>query len=273
MQKTLSDTGRIIRIGLFSWNILTKIPLPPVAEIPIVTPNSDSDVVIEATDPEMTTRLKPRSHSPNPKTQMSPSGPQRGRCMIKHIQITMLTITCICVAISETKAGVIALDPNGFVTKATVTLGGTDIDVTFVADSYNNVKTDPPTVSMPWFDDGYNTRALTLQLTDASDPNSIPNTPGINNNPMYVFAWGVNINNKVLAYMAWNGGSGWTGGVNYSNVFNLDQTSHNGRIIYYAIIDTGDSTVPEPSTAIAMGLLGIVGFAGNRRRRRQESVA
>lgn len=33
------------------------------------------------------------------------------------------------------------------------------------------------------------------------------------------------------------------------------------------------STVPEPSTAIAMGLLGILGFAGNRRRRRQESVA
>ena len=29
------------------------------------------------------------------------------------------------------------------------------------------------------------------------------------------------------------------------------------------------STVPEPSTAIAMGLLGIVGFAGNRPRRRQ----
>jgi len=33
------------------------------------------------------------------------------------------------------------------------------------------------------------------------------------------------------------------------------------------------SAVPEPSSAIAMGLLGIVGFAGNRRRRRQESVA
>ena len=28
-------------------------------------------------------------------------------------------------------------------------------------------------------------------------------------------------------------------------------------------------TVPEPSTAIAMGLLGVLGFAGNRRRRRQ----
>ena len=33
------------------------------------------------------------------------------------------------------------------------------------------------------------------------------------------------------------------------------------------------NAVPEPSTAIAMGLLGIVGFAGNRRRRRQELVA
>ena len=31
--------------------------------------------------------------------------------------------------------------------------------------------------------------------------------------------------------------------------------------------------VPEPSTAIAIGLLGIVGFAGNRRRRRQVSAA
>ena len=35
----------------------------------------------------------------------------------------------------------------------------------------------------------------------------------------------------------------------------------------------GGGAVPEPSTAIVMGLLGIVGLAGNRRRRRQESVA
>ena len=35
----------------------------------------------------------------------------------------------------------------------------------------------------------------------------------------------------------------------------------------------GTAAVPEPSTAIAMGLLGIVGFAGNRRRRRQVSAA
>ena len=38
-------------------------------------------------------------------------------------------------------------------------------------------------------------------------------------------------------------------------------------------VASSSSAVPEPSTAIAMGLLGIVGFAGNRRRRRQGSVA
>lgn len=35
----------------------------------------------------------------------------------------------------------------------------------------------------------------------------------------------------------------------------------------------GSGAVPEPSTAVVMGLLAIVGFAGNRRRRRQGSVA
>ena len=33
--------------------------------------------------------------------------------------------------------------------------------------------------------------------------------------------------------------------------------------------NSGGGTVPEPSTAIAMGLLGVLGFSGNRRRRRQ----
>ncbi|OUT63364.1 MAG: hypothetical protein CBB71_00490 [Rhodopirellula sp. TMED11] len=33
------------------------------------------------------------------------------------------------------------------------------------------------------------------------------------------------------------------------------------------------SAVPEPSTAITIGLLGVLGFAGNRRRRGQVSAA
>ena len=36
---------------------------------------------------------------------------------------------------------------------------------------------------------------------------------------------------------------------------------------------SGSSNVPEPSTAIAMSLLGLVGFAGNRRRRRNALIA
>jgi len=38
-------------------------------------------------------------------------------------------------------------------------------------------------------------------------------------------------------------------------------------------IQSTNSSVPEPSTAIAMGLLGVLGCAGNRRRRRQVSAA
>jgi len=37
--------------------------------------------------------------------------------------------------------------------------------------------------------------------------------------------------------------------------------------------NSGGGAVPEPSTAVAMGLLGVLGFAGNRRRRRQASAA
>ena len=54
--------------------------------------------------------------------------------------------------------------------------------------------------------------------------------------------------------------------------FTLNETGDTVTMRYNSSF-TPDATVPEPSTAIAMGLLGIVGFAGNRRRRRQVSVA
>ena len=65
-----------------------------------------------------------------------------------------------------------------------------------------------------------------------------------------------------------------------TNISNFaDPGSYVTTIINEGVVDTftinvlGGASVPEPSTAIAMGLLGIVGFAGNRRRRRQVSVA
>ena len=46
-----------------------------------------------------------------------------------------------------------------------------------------------------------------------------------------------------------------------------DGSQFPSHTIFYASVET-NSAVPEPSTAIAMGLLGVVGFAGSRRRRR-----
>ncbi|MGC6448443.1 MAG: PEP-CTERM sorting domain-containing protein [Rubripirellula sp.] len=53
------------------------------------------------------------------------------------------------------------------------------------------------------------------------------------------------------------------------NFRNLTQEQAGAKFYWVSKAQASSSTVPEPSTAIAMGLLGIVGFAGNRRRRRQ----
>ena len=50
---------------------------------------------------------------------------------------------------------------------------------------------------------------------------------------------------------------------NYSNAIVTARV-----LITWSLIDI-KSIFPEPSTAIAMGLPGVVGFAGNRRRRRE----
>jgi len=58
-----------------------------------------------------------------------------------------------------------------------------------------------------------------------------------------------------------------------THYLNPDDTSQGGEVFYWASTTSPpNGTVPEPSTAIAMGLLGVVGFAGNRRRRRSATV-
>ena len=53
-----------------------------------------------------------------------------------------------------------------------------------------------------------------------------------------------------------------------------DTTVWGTNTVYWASTTAPPTgTVPEPSTAIAMCMIGIVGFAGNRRRRRQVSAA
>lgn len=58
----------------------------------------------------------------------------------------------------------------------------------------------------------------------------------------------------------------------------VDNVANNGSLQFYGIssvltVAGGNELVPEPSSAIAMGLLGIVGIAGIRRRRREVATA
>ncbi len=62
--------------------------------------------------------------------------------------------------------------------------------------------------------------------------------------------------------------------VNESFETNTDQLQNGSRLVIYASTEASTGgTVPEPSTAITMGLLSLVGFVGNRRRCRQGSAA
>ena len=90
------------------------------------------------------------------------------------------------------------------------------------------------------------------------------------------FSAGLNVGDVVTEALTFT----WSG----TNLFDPDAvdsitltwgTSNIGAIHPWGAFQssTSTATVPEPSTAIAMGLLGIIGFAGNRRHRRQVSVA
>ncbi len=58
----------------------------------------------------------------------------------------------------------------------------------------------------------------------------------------------------------------------------VDNFANNGSFQFYGIssvltVAGGNALVPEPSSVIAMGLLGVVGIAGIRRRRREVATA
>jgi hypothetical protein len=155
---------------------------------------------------------------------------------------------------------------NGFVTKATMTLNGASINVKFVAGSFVNALAGAEPIDViPWFGSEADADALAQQMVNASESNTLNNTVGLVTNVKYQFAYALQFGD-VTSY--WN---------NYvSNNFITQgprttqeiKTGGEAETYLWAFLDTsGSSSVPEPSTAIAMGLLGIVGFAGNRRRR------
>jgi len=89
------------------------------------------------------------------------------------------------------------------------------------------------------------------------------------------------VGNMSVSYSEWiNGGYDYRNH-HYSSIFGSGYTSEYNAYKLYAISDTNEvpfvassssnntSATPEPSTAIEMGLLGVLGFVGNRGRRRE----
>ena len=174
------------------------------------------------------------------------------------------------------QAGIISVT-NGVVTEASITpTSGTPITIytgasqSWTAGGYAGTTTDPGS----WW--GNDTLAKQLAAALAADINSetinIPDATDV----AYLFAWETNDEARggpsiKVARVFHQDGSWQTDSIGEYNVLRTQDQTDSGITLYYVTQST--TTVPEPSTAIALGLLGIVSFAGNRRRRRQSSVA
>ncbi|MDA9778420.1 PEP-CTERM sorting domain-containing protein [Rubripirellula sp.] len=197
---------------------------------------------------------------------------------------------------------------NGFVKSATFQDGTT---VYFYDGSFSQADTAITTFgstlkSEAWWGDYTTANGYAAELKEFiesyNDLSNTLNTPfdpptgtygsnaadGFAYNPQYSFAYSEGVSWVDYASAKYQGIS--TGGVpelgtghwqildEGSNGLTATNQSHDGwyhNMLFATATDfsADPNAVPEPSTAIAMGLLGIVGFAGNRRRRRQESVA
>ena len=188
------------------------------------------------------------------------------------------TILLVFLGSTQSSAGIVVLDGNGIVTKWTSTDG---TEYNFIAGSYNAITATGGVIT----DVGDGSDASTLAQEIQSDLDAINDTPTPDQTVMYMFYHDDNSVTHNTTF-AWHGqsisGTQWHP---YEDDIDLDATTHKVDIpgialstspnstIYWASTTEPASNVPEPSTAIAMGLLGIVGFAGNRRRRRQMSAA
>lgn len=209
--------------------------------------------------------------------------------MIDYILRTILVFTVACSAVGVCHAGVITdVDLPGRISSAVLNDGSGELNIKFIFDAYNNIKSNPPTDTMPWYD-GDSTQlterptthppfALAIELLDAIEGLDTPTV--LNEAAAYMFVVDAKQSeNAVFGYIVAHFDGEWQIAVAYpaGEAIPADQVvsaaTHDPPIdLLYASLDTGGN-VPEPSTAVAMGLLSILSFAGNRRRRRQESVA
>ena len=165
-----------------------------------------------------------------------------------------IALTFIVLGTSQSTAGIV-LDSNGNVTSFTYNSS----TYYFYKGSFND--------NAAIIDDLYSTESGNLNQYLKNDllaaPSATPNA--------YVFAAAPTASTVNVRVTSTDSGGTWRF---LNNTFDRSLTTVDGLDIYYASTTApSGGDVPEPSTAIAMGLLGVVGFAGNRRRRRQVSAA
>ena len=189
---------------------------------------------------------------------------------MKHNRVLVpLTIfLAACVGSQPAEAGVI-VDSNGIVTEFTETSYSQNTYY-FYEGSYDSTSsTSATTVGSDGTTQFFFGNDFASALANYSGPETLDTTVS------YAYAYDDTTSAVKLNEVRHNGvGWGYSESVSYAKTAKFNILS---QTFYFASLTapTGGSTgtVPEPSTAIAMGLLGVVGFAGNRRRRRQVSAA
>ena len=189
---------------------------------------------------------------------------------MKHNR-ALLPITiflAVCFGSQPAEAGVI-VDSNGIVTEFTETTNSNTF--TFYEGSYYTTQsTSQTTLNLTASERYYYGTNLGAAL------NSYTGTTTLDTSVSYAVAESFASQQVTLYHTFYSAQSSSWGTISAQTNWQ-NATSNAGQPFYFASLTapTGGSTgsVPEPTTAIAMGLLGIVGFAGNRRRRRQVSAA
>ena len=172
---------------------------------------------------------------------------------LQHVCVLCaIALTFIVLGTSQSTAGIV-LDSNGNVTSFTYNSS----TYYFYQGSFND--------NASIIDDLYSTEGGNLNQFLKND---LLAAQSVSANS-YLFAAAPSTTTVSVRETYYNG-STWA---HQNNNYDKSLTTVGGRNIYYASTTApSGGTVPEPSTAIAMGLLGVVGFAGNRRRRRSATV-
>ena len=177
---------------------------------------------------------------------------------------TVIALAFIIAVPSQSSAGIIVDPATGIVTEATGSSSG-DTYYFYEGSYVSTLTTSETTTNINVIDKFYDSQGFAQAF------NSYSGT--LDTSISYLLATSatsneVRVNEVRFVVAAWGMFT-----LNYSNTATTNGTAKGSKTFYFASLTapTGGSTgsVPEPSTAIAMGLLGLAGFAGNRRRRRQ----